>query len=344
MLAAADGADLLVSVQSNYAAPLVAEQNGLAWASVMHTPIGLFSAYDPPLLPGYGALGEAIRRLGPTFWKALAWSIKWGTKGWAKPYHRLRAEAGLPRVVAMNPLIDGQSPSLHLALFSPLLMGQQPDFPPRTLVTGFPWYDENGASRFPAELAQFLSDGPPPIVFTLGTAISAKADAIKFFETSAAAAKHLGQRAVLMLNEPRNRPPVLPEGVVAFDYAPFSELFPRAAAIVHHGGIGTTGLAMRAGRPMLIVPWAWDQPDIAARAARLGIARTIPPYRYTASRVAAELRRLLEEPAYSQRASAVADQVQQEDGVRVACDALSALVQSTGSVWKVVESSASRCN
>ena len=75
--------------------------------------------------------------------------------------------------------------------------------------------------------------------------------------------------------------------MTACDYAPFSELFPRAAAIVHHGGIGTTGLAMRSGRPMLVMPCAWDQPDNAERVARLGIARIISRRHYTPARVAA---------------------------------------------------------
>ena len=82
------------------------------------------------------------------------------------------------------------------------------------------------------------------------------------------------------VKNPRVLLPELPEGVVAFDYAPFSLLFPRAAAIVHHGGIGTTGQAMRSGRPSLVMPCAWDQPDNAERAARLGIARTIARNRY----------------------------------------------------------------
>src|SRR5580693_8014713 len=100
----------------------------------------------------------------------------------------------------------------------------------------FPWYDQNGEGRLPAELAQFLNEGSPPLVFTLGTAIAEDAGAAGFFASSAAAAKLLGRRAILILNAPRNRPPVLPAGVLAVDYAPFSELFPRAAVIVHHGG------------------------------------------------------------------------------------------------------------
>ncbi len=77
----------------------------------------------------------------------------------------------------------------------------------------------------------------------------------QFYEHSVAAAKLLGRRAALILgNNQWNRPVSLPEEVVAYDYAPFSELFPRAAVIGHAGGIGTTGLGMRSGRPMLVVP------------------------------------------------------------------------------------------
>ncbi|MCH7688865.1 MAG: glycosyltransferase, partial [Planctomycetes bacterium] len=110
-------------------------------------------------------------------------------------------------------------------------------------------------------------------------------------------------------------------------YAPFNELFPRAAAIVHHGGVGTTGLAMRSGRPMLVVPFAWDQSDNAERVNRLGIARTIPKRRYTPDRAVAALRRLLDDPAYSQRALKVGEQMRQEHGVSAACDALENLLR-----------------
>jgi UDP:flavonoid glycosyltransferase YjiC (YdhE family) len=165
-----------------------------------------------------------------------------------------------------------------------------------------------------------LDDGPPPIVFTLGTAIGS--DAGRFYETSLAAARSLGYRAVFVGS---GAPERLAGGAetIAVDYAPYAELFPRAAVVVHHGGIGTTGLAMQSGRPMLVMPRAWDQPDNAARVARLGIARVVPRHRYTASRVASELRHLLDD-AYRQRALAVREQLRQEHGVRAACDALEA--------------------
>ena len=174
----------------------------------------------------------------------------------------------------MNPLVEGYSPLLHLALFSPRLAQPQVDWPRQTVVTGFPFRDADSEAGLAPELIKFLDGGPPPIIFTLGRSSATVAG--PFFEQSASAAQRLGQRAVLIVDDPRNRPSSTPEGVVAFEYAPFSTLFPRARAIVHHGGVGTMGLAMRSGLPMLVVPRAHDQPDNAARASRLGIARSIP--------------------------------------------------------------------
>jgi UDP:flavonoid glycosyltransferase YjiC (YdhE family) len=114
--------------------------------------------------------------------------------------------------------------------------------------------------------------------------------------------------------------------MAAFPYAPFSKLFPRAAATVYPGGIGSTGLAMRAGRPVLVVPHAHDQPDNADRLTRMGVARMIYRRRYTAARAAAELERLLDDPGYARRAAEVQERIKPEDGVRTACDALERLL------------------
>src|SRR5262249_25609173 len=160
------------------------------------------------------------------------------------------------------------------------------DWPRQTVVTGFPFFDQGEALS--PDLARFLEDGPPPLVFTLGS--SAVLDAGRFYEHSAAAASELGVRAVLLVGtDAGNRPAYCPAGVAAFEYAAYSELLPRAAAVVHQGGVGTTAEAMRAGKPMLVMPYAHDQPDNAARMARSGIARVVSRYRYTAARAAAEL-------------------------------------------------------
>ena len=174
-------------------------------------------------------------------------------------------------------------------------------------------------------LAEFLDGGEPPVVFALGS--SAVLDAGPFYEQGAAAAARLGRRAVLVVGaDARNRPASLPEGVIAVEYASFSGLFHRALAVVHQGGVGTTAEALRSGRPMLVVPFAFDQPDNAGHVTRMGVARTIPRRRATPSRIAAELRRPLEDPAYMQNASEVGERIRREDGVRAACDALEALI------------------
>jgi UDP:flavonoid glycosyltransferase YjiC (YdhE family) len=323
-LAAAAGADLLVSHMLTFTTRLVAEKKGIPWASTFLQPLGLFSVYDPPVVPQAPFLAK-LRFLGPAFHRLLFWCAKRSVRSWSDPWHRLRAEVGLPPT-SDTPLFEGQySPSLVLALFSKVLAEKQPDWPPQSVITGFPFYDRDGEAGMPPELVRFLDAGTPPLVFTLGS--SAVVDAGRFYEHSVAAARLLGRRAVLLVGKnPRNQPASLPDGIVAFAYAPYSELFPRAAAIVHQGGIGTTAQAMRSGRPMLVMPYAHDQPDNAERVKRLRIARTIARHRYTPARAAAELRHLLDNPVYRQRASAVGEQVRQEDGVRSACDALERLL------------------
>jgi UDP:flavonoid glycosyltransferase YjiC (YdhE family) len=325
-LAAAEGADLLVSHMLTFTTRLVAEKRGIPWASTYLQPFGFFSANDPPVLPLAPWLAK-LRFLGLTFHRLLFRCAKWRVRSWCEPWHRLRADIGLPPTKE-NPLFEGQnSPLLVLALFSKLLGDKQPDWPQQTVITGFPCYDQDGEAGMPPELLQFLDAGPPPLVFTLGS--SAVSDAGPFYEHSVAAAQLLGHRAVLLVGQDaRNRPATLPNDVVAFSYAPYSELFPRAVAIVHQGGIGTTAQAMRSGRPMLVMPYAHDQPDNAERLRRLGVARTITRQRYTPTRAAHELRQLLDNPAYSRRASEVGQKVRQEDGVWAACDALEGVLQT----------------
>jgi UDP:flavonoid glycosyltransferase YjiC (YdhE family) len=323
-LAAAAGADLLISHPLTYATRLVAETTGIGWASTVLQPLGFFSIYDPPVFAAAPAVAR-LRLLGPLFHRFVFHVFKWTVRSWSSPWYRLRAELGLPPAT-QNPVFEGQqSPSLVLALFSSLLGTRQPDWPVKTVITGFPFYDRNGVPAMPPALVQFLADGPPPIVFTLGT--SAVTDAGAFYQHSIAAARLLDRRAVLLVGkDPRNRPPALPEGIVAFDYVPYSDLFPRAAAIVHQGGIGTTAQAMRAGRPMLVMPYGHDQPDNGARVARLGIARVISRRDYRPRRAAAELRRLLDDPTLARRAAEVGRRVRAEDGVAAACDAIEQLL------------------
>lgn len=320
--AASEGADLLVSHTLTFGVRLAAEKLGLPWASVMLQPLGFMSVYDPPVLPVGQFVGK-LRFLGPAFHRLFFGLGKWSVRNWTIPWHQLRAELGLP-ATREDPLFAGaHSSRLVLALFSPLFAAPQHDWPPATVATGFPFLDQKG--EMPPELTRFLDDGPAPLVFTLGS--SAVMDAGRFYEHSAEAARQLGMRAVLLVGTaPENRPRNLPAGVAAFEYAPHAELFPRAAAIVHQGGIGTTAQAMRSGRLMIVMPYAHDQPDNAARVARLGISRTIGRYRYTAARAASAIKALLGNPACIRRSVEVAAHIRQENGVEQACLALEKLL------------------
>lgn len=323
--AAAQDVDLLVSHPATFAGPLVAQQRQLPWISTALAPISFFSAYDLPVLAPLPALAK-LRALGPG---ACRWVLRLGrrmTGPWCEPVYRLRAELGLPR--GSDPLYEGQfSPHGTLALFSPLIAQPQPDWPSQTTVTGFPFYDAGiGGQTLTPELQRFLDDGEPPVVFTLGTsAVMAAGD---FYEQSVRAVERLGRRAVLLIGrDPSNRIPV-PATVLCCEHAPYSQLFPRAAAIVHSGGIGTIGQALRSGRPLLVVPFAHDQPDNADRVVRLGVGRLVYPRQYRAKLVARELDRLLGDPGYTTCAGQVARQVQAENGVGAACDAILRLLSA----------------
>ena len=326
LLAAAQGADLLVSHSLTFAAPCIVEKIGIPWVSTMLQPLGFFSIYDPPVLAPAPFFSK-LRFLGPMFYRPLFGLAKWSVRSWCEPLRRFRADLGLPPST-VHPLLEAQhAPALVLAFFSELLAAKQRDWPPQTRITGFPFYDREGDSGLAPDLVRFLDAGPPPIVFTLGS--SAVMDAGTFYHHSAEAANILGRRAILLIGkDARNRPANLPDGVTSFNYAPFSELFPRAAAIVHQGGVGTTGQAMRSGRPMLVMPYAHDQPDNAERVTRLGIARRIKRRHYTPARVAKHLRILLDDPAYARKAAEVGNQMATEDGVRSACNALEGFLNS----------------
>jgi len=120
----------------------------------------------------------------------------------------------------------------------------------------------------------------------------------------------------------------LPQDMVAVDYAPYSKLFPEAAAIVHQGGIGTAGQALQAGKPTLVVPFAHDQPDNARRLERLGISQTVPFKRCSVRGMARALKVLTENQSFSARAAIIGQKVRTEDGVAAACIAIEALLNT----------------
>jgi rhamnosyltransferase subunit B len=323
-------ADLLLLGELNYAGPVVAEVTGIPWASYVLAPLSFFSAFDPPVLPPYPRLARADRAV-PGFGRVIKRLARFVSRKWPEPIYELRRELGLQR--GPNPLFDAKhSPRLVLALFSRVLGVEQKDWPPNTLITGFCFYDADaGNQSLPSHLEKFLAGGDAPVVFTLGSAAVLAAG--QFYEHSARAAMLMGVRAVLLIgSDSRNRPTAaLPDSICVAEYAPYSSLFPRSALVVHQGGVGTTAQCLRAGKPMLIMPYSHDQPDNARRMRRLGVARSIAKGRYTPSRVVRRLKAILAEPSIVERAASVAEQLRLEDGVKTACDALEQLYSNARS-------------
>ena len=319
---AARGADLLVTHILSLAGPPLVEKTGIRWVSTVLAPISLFSDYDPPVFPNAPWVHHVLR-LHPSVSRALMRVARWKFDQLAAPLYALRAELGLAR--GGNPMLEGQhSPLLVLALFSSVIARPQPDWPRNTRVTGFPFYDRRDRAGDPAgpdpRLLEFLEAGEPPVVFTLGS--SAVWVAEDFYRESAAAARAAGVRALLLIGEERNRPAALPEGVAAYDYAPYGEVLPRARAVVHQGGIGTTAQGLRAGIPALVVPFSHDQFDNGARVRRAGAGRVLPRPKYTAAGAAKELRALLSDESYTTRAAEIGGRVRSEDGAAAAADAI----------------------
>jgi rhamnosyltransferase subunit B len=195
----------------------------------------------------------------------------------------------------------------------------QLDWATKTIVTGFTFFDGSQEMKLAPELMQFLSAGKPPIVFTLGSA--AVMTPGNFYQESIQAARRLNCRAVLLTGK-NALPRDLAKGMIAVNYAPYSQIFSQACAVVHQGGIGTTAQALRAGRPTLVMPYSHDQPDNAARVERLGTSRTLPRKQYSASRVVKELSELFQNPSYAAKSAEIGQIIQAEDGVGVACDAI----------------------
>jgi UDP:flavonoid glycosyltransferase YjiC (YdhE family) len=321
---ATEGADFLVSGEVVLAAALVAEKRGLPWAGAILAPFSFFSVYDPPPFP-FVPGARNLTRAPPFIQRQLLRLGHFVTRGWNAPIHELRRSLGL-RITSHPILADRFSPLLNLALFSNQLGRPQADWPDNVVQTGFVFYDTAGDTR-QEQLEDFLNAGPAPVTFTLGSA--AVMDPGRFFEEGAAAARRLGMRGLLLMG--KNPPPArLSNDLFAAEYAPYSTVFPRSVCVVHQGGVGTTAQALRAGVPQMVMPYAFDQPDNAARMERIGVGLSVSRRRYRADTVVKQLQALAA-PPFRERAREVGKIINAENGVSMACEAIErAILQSAG--------------
>ena len=322
LLDVAGSAELLIAGELVYAAPLVAEKLKLPWVSIILSPFSFFSSIDPSVTVNLPTLIH-LRKAGPVVYKAGLNLGRLATRHWSDPVRDLRRSEGLRR--ECDPVFrDKFSSHLVLALFSRWFASKQDDWPQQTVQPGFVRDESIQTTVPPSMLSEFLASGAAPIVFTQGsTAVYNPGD---FYNVSALAAKRVGRRAVLIRT--RASPEQYSPNILALPYVAYSHVFPHAEVIVHQGGSGTVGEALRAGRPMLVVPYGWDQPDNAARIERLGTGHHIPRHTYTVETATAALRSILEQPQLFARAAELGNRVSAENGLHKACDAIESLISA----------------
>jgi UDP:flavonoid glycosyltransferase YjiC (YdhE family) len=282
---------------------------GIPAAMLVPFPEWLRSVYDERTAPGRQNLRVAIKRL---LHGALNWRM---TSLLAPDFNRFRGELGLP------PLKQGLArwiypPQLIVGMFPEWYAGYRPDWPSNVSLTGFPIFDGGEATELAPAVEQFLAAGTPPVVFN---ALSAFQNAREFFEIGVAAVRKMNRRAILLSQFPENVPPELPHGIAHFKYVPHSVLLPRAAAIVHQGGIGTTAKALLAAIPQIIVPVNFDQPFNGKRVASLGVGSTLEAGACSPERLSKELEALLTAPAVVTKLGDYSARVRSEDGTEQAC-------------------------
>jgi rhamnosyltransferase subunit B len=236
-----------------------------------------------------------------------------------KPMNRLRRAFHVP--ARSNLMWTGNlSPRFSAMAVSPALVPRPNDWPQYVQMTGFCFWDGAVDWRVPEKLKAFLHGGKPVVAVTVGTvAPGERALFVPYYQTSIESVLACGARA-LLINAPEVSVPAgQSEDVLNVAFAPFSQIFPACAAVIHHGGIGTIAQCLRAGVPSLVVPGGMDQPFNAAQVMRCKAGLWIPRKRYTVERARRALQALLSTPIYQERAREIQAQVMQEDGVAVLC-------------------------
>ncbi len=309
-LAGCEGVDVITGGIGGMATGLaVAEVLGVPFVEAHLQPVGMpTDAYPGVLMPWVPAwAGGRARRLS----HRLSEVVLWGSM--AVPVRRARQ-----RVLGLRSVPQAQRDQPVLYGFSPEVVRVPSNGPRPRYTTGYWTLPTESDWTPPADLAAFMAADGPPIV-SIGFGSMTSVDPTALATLARGAARDAGVRAVLLSGWGGFDEVAGDDAVFTIDAVPHEWLFRRVAAIVHHGGAGTTGAALRAGAPSTVVPFTMDQPFWGARVAALGVGPTpIPRRRLTRDRLAAALRRSIDDAAMRSRAAALGERIRAEDGVGAA--------------------------
>ena len=305
LLEALAGHDLVVLHGIHSMAEAAVRDGGARYATAV---------FDPVLLPTASAPPAGMPPLGPL--NRLAWRMLDSMlRRQDGPLHAALREAGSASAGQLT-MFRARSPLLHLVGVSPFIAPPPPDLDAATHFTGA-WISHSPPQPLPPALEAFLADGEPPVVVSFGSMAAPNRGAVVAATLAGIAAA--GRRAVV---QDGSDPPAVASGALRTGLADHRALFPRAAAVVHHGGAGTTHAAVAAGAPSVVVPHVGDQPFWAARLHRLGVAPApVPVGKVTAETVVRSIQAATTERVRA-AAAALAPRVAAEGGVERAVELL----------------------
>ncbi len=326
------GASLLVSSALQPAAGIIAELTGIPWAIVALSPLSIGSRHLPPYPIPVSLTGPVASLATRALLAAGQVTLRRVVDG---PINAVRAEYGLAARRDLMTL-GGMSREFVAVAASPAFVPRPPDWPVHIKLTGFlfwdtpSWHSDDYGTENGERVLSFL-DAPGEVIAVSSGSMSpyVREAFARFYRNSVAAIRRVGARALVVGAAPGVLAETLPEGVLAVPFAPFSKVYPRCAAVIHHGGIGTTAQGLRAGVPALVVPWGFDQFFDGEQIRRIGAGLWMGRRYYTAERAEHALRQLLYDPSYRLRAQAIALDIGREDGVVALCDQLEALLART---------------
>lgn len=315
-LVASERAQLIAS-PGVVAARVIQEQFGTPLASIVLQPWMIPSVHAPPTMMG----GLTFPRWAAPFaGDTYLWLFnRVGALLVGRKLEELRGSLGLKPIRRFFQW--WLSPSLVVGMFPEWFAKPQLDWPPQMKLAGFPVNDGRPAADLPLEIRKFCDAGKPPVAFTFGTGMM---HAAELFREGIKACQLLEVRGILLSKFRSQLPAQLPPSVIHCEFAPFQKLFPQCAAVVHHGGIGTTAKALAAGVPQLILPFAFDQMDNAERVRQLGCGNWLKPKQRNATQLAKGIATVITSKVATQ-ARTIAERFNESDGLKTAADFIESL-------------------
>ncbi|SEG70762.1 UDP:flavonoid glycosyltransferase YjiC, YdhE family [Thermomonospora echinospora] len=315
---AARGADLVLAPSAGWLGEHLGEHLGIPSAVVHYQPSHPTRAFPHPLVPQARRLGPWGNRLSFQAVDLIAWLL---AGRFINPWRR--AELGLPKASALGLMRRVYRERPALCCFSPTVVPRPRDWPSNVHLTGY-WFLDEPDYRPSDELVAFLEAGPPPVYVGFGSMVPAEPEATD--RLVRAAIRMAGVRAVIM-GDPKNTPVSSDEDIMVVEDVPHSWLFPRMAAVVHHGGAGTTAAGLRAGVPTVVCPFFGDQPYWGERVAALRAGPAPIPFRTLSVRTLAEaIRQSMHDPTLQLGAKNTGHRLSQENGTAMACDVIESLL------------------